>query len=95
MKRRQRKVKMFKAFVMALLIVSTIVSLNVLSNGDRGKYADYDEVYVKHGDTLWDIAREYYGDSIDLREGVYAIIECSALESENIYFGQKLLVPKF
>ncbi len=90
---RKKRIKMIKIMALVLLLVTTLVSVNVLSNGDRGKYAEYTEVYVKPGDTLWDIAAEYYGDEIDLRRGVYAIAECTGIDGGSIYVGQKLLVP--
>lgn len=91
---RKRRIRMMKVMIIVFVIVTTLVSVTALSNGDRGKYANYTEVYVKPGDTLWGIAEEYYGDSVDLRRAVFAISECSSLEGADIYVGQKLLVPE-
>lgn len=85
---------MLKIMVIVFILVTTLVSVTALSNGDRGKYATYTEVYVKPGDTLWGIASEYYGDSVDLRRAVFAIAECTGLDGAEIYVGQKLLVPE-
>ena len=91
---RKRRIKMIKIMVIVFIIVTTLVSVTALSNGDRGKYASFTEVYVKPGDTLWGIASEYYGDSVDLRRAVFAICECTGLDGAEIYFGKKLLVPE-
>ena len=91
---RKRRIKMIKIMVIVFIIVTTLVSVTALSNGDRGKYASFTEVYVKPGDTLWGIASEYYGDSVDLRRAVFAICECTGLDGAKIYVGQKLLVPE-
>lgn len=92
--RRRKKLNFIKITAAVLIIVTALVSVTCLSNGDRGKYAYYTEVYVKPGDTLWEIAAENYGTSVDLRKGVYAIMECSGITSGDIYVGQKLLVPE-
>lgn len=91
---KRKKLSFIKITVAILIIVTVLVSITCLSNGDRGKYAYYTEVYVKPGDTLWEIAAENYGEKIDLRKGVYAIMECSGITSGDIYVGQKLLVPE-
>lgn len=45
---------------------------------------------VKRGDTLWDLAEKYLGSGTRYKEIMYA----SALISDKIYPGQKLLIPK-
>lgn len=92
--KRRKKINLIKITTVILIMVTILVSITCLSNGDRGKYAYYTEVYVKPGDTLWEIAAEHYGESVDLRKGVYAIMECSGINSGDIYAGQKLLVPE-
>lgn len=93
-KRRTRRIRMMKIMIAVLVTVTALVSVTALSNGDRGKYASYTEVYVKPGDTLWEIASEHYGNSVDIRKAVYAICECTGIDGGNIYTGQKLLIPE-
>ena len=87
------KIRMFKIMVIALILVTTILSFSALSSGDKKSYDEYEEVYVRPGDTLWTIAEDFYGDSVDIREAVYAIKECSDIESGMLSVGQKLLLP--
>lgn len=89
-----KKKDIITIFAIAIVLVSTLVSVSVLSNSENGKYGIYEEVYVKPGDTLWSIAEEYYGGSVDLREAVYAIKECSEIKDGCIYSGQLIKLPQ-
>ena len=90
---RQRKIKMFKIMVIAMILVTTVMSFSALSSGDKKSYDEFEVVYVRPGDTLWSIAEEFYGSDMDMREAVYMIKECSEIESSSLTIGQKLLVP--
>ena len=90
---RQRKIKMFKIMVIALILVTTVMSFSALSSGDKKSYDEFEVVYVRPGDTLWSIAEDFYGSDMDMREAVYMIKECSEIESSSLTIGQKLLVP--
>lgn len=93
--RRQMKIKMFKMLVVALVLVTTFLSISSLSSGDKKSYNDYIEYYVAPGDTLWNIAEDFYGDDVDIREAVYIIKECSEIDGGQLSVGQKLLIPLF
>ncbi len=93
--RRQMKIKMFKLFVTALVVVTAFLSVSSLSSGDKKSYNDYVEYYVAPGDTLWNIAEEFYDSDVDIREAVYAIKECSEIKGGQLSIGQKLLLPIF
>lgn len=90
---RQRKIKMFKIMVIAMILVTSVMSFSALSSGDKKSYDEFEVVYVRPGDTLWSIAEEFYGSDMDMREAVYMIKECSEIESSSLTIGQKLLVP--
>lgn len=51
-------------------------------------------VVVKHGDTLWDIARAHTSGDEDVREVLYRIEEGNALKSLHVYPGQVLKVKQ-
>ena len=90
---RKMKIRLFKVMAIALVFVSTVLSFSAFSKSDQLDPDEYEEVYVRPGDTLWSIAEDFYGSDIDLREAVYMIKECSEIESSSLTIGQKLLVP--
>lgn len=90
---RKMKIRLFKISVIALILVTTLLSFSALSSGDKKTYDEFEEVYVRPGDTLWTIAEDFYGNGVDIREAVYAIKECSGIDSGALSVGQKLLVP--
>jgi len=49
-------------------------------------------ISVKPGDTLWEIADKYSGNT-EIREYIYEIKKINGLESATIYAGQKLIIP--
>ena len=89
------KIKMFRMLVAALILVTALLSISSLSSGDKKSYNNFVEYYVAPGDTLWAIAEDFYGDSLDIREAVYMIKECSEISGGQLAIGQKLLLPIF
>lgn len=54
----------------------------------------YDTVYVKPGDTIWQIASNYATDKDDVREVVFEIRRINKLDNNaHVYPGQSLKVP--
>lgn len=54
----------------------------------------YDTVYVKPGDTVWQIASKYTTDKDDVREVVFEIRKINKLDNNaSVYPGQVLKVP--
>ena len=54
----------------------------------------YTEITVSPGDTLWSIARDYYGSRVDKRKAVYEIQNTNHLTGTALYAGQLILLPK-
>ena len=48
---------------------------------------------VQSGDTVWKIAAEEYGSSLDLRAVVYAVREANHLDGASLQPGQVLTLP--
>ena len=55
--------------------------------------ANYREIRVQTGDTLWKIAKAYGDQSMDVREVVYEICRINSVEAGSIYPGQTLRIP--
>lgn len=91
--RRQIKIRLFKVTLLMLVVMTCVLSFSAFSKTDHVEPEDYEEVYVRPGDTLWSIAADYYGTGIDTREAVYEIKKYNDLESGMLSVGQKLLLP--
>jgi nucleoid-associated protein YgaU len=53
----------------------------------------YVEIYIKPGDTLWDLARKFGNSNKDVRKIVFEICEINHLDTLNIYPGQMIKIP--
>lgn len=54
----------------------------------------YDEVIVRQGDDVWNIAKRYVGDKEDIRELISVINKINNLDNNSRVFpGQKLRIP--
>jgi len=54
---------------------------------------EYVEIYIKPGDTLWDLAKKFGNSSKDIRKIVFEICEINHLDTFNIYPGQMIKIP--
>lgn len=91
--KRKMRIRLFKISVVMLVIVSCVFSFSAFSKNEQPDTDNYEEVYVRPGDTLWGIAEEFYGSDIDIREAVYEIKKYNDLDGGMLSVGQKLLVP--
>jgi len=92
MKRRYylKNKKRFAACILsAILIVFTFLHVTSVYGY---KEISYNDVYVKKGDTLWDIA-EKYKQSGDIREYIKEIKKINNLKSDTIFEGDVLIIP--
>jgi len=93
MKRRyylKNKKRFAISILLAILIVFTF--LYVASVYGYKEKISYNSVYVKKGDTLWDIA-EKYKQSGDIRKYIKEIKKINNLESSTIFEGDILKIP--
>ena len=54
---------------------------------------EIDKVIVQNGDTLWNLAKRYYGENTDLREVIYEIRKINNMNNSDIRPGQKIKIP--
>lgn len=83
--------KIIIAFLFSI-IVWTFVST---STSDAYLHTNlYDEVIVRQGDDVWNIAKRYVGDKEDIRELILIINKINNLDNNSRVFpGQKLRIP--
>lgn len=81
----------FSMFLMALTVIMCVLVFAVVVNGadSEGKY---ETVVVKRGETLWDLAKEYRGNT-DIRRYIEKIKEVNGLKESTIYEGDILKMP--
>ena len=79
--------------IIFLLAVSTGLVMKVSSAEGIQKEKLYFEMYIKSGDTLWDLAKKYTPQGKDLRKTIYEISILNGLDSADIYPGQIIKIP--
>ncbi len=96
MKRRYRIKNKYRfiTFVALMVIMASMVMGAVFPvSAAHEQEANYREVKVQTGDTLWNIANVYGDGSRDVREIIYEICEINNVNAGSIYPGQVLKVP--
>ena len=96
MKRRYRIKNKYRfiTFVALMVIMASMVMGAVFPvSAAHQQEANYREVKVQAGDTLWNIARIYGDNNRDVREIIYDICEINNVNAGSIYPGQVLKVP--
>lgn len=85
----------FISFLVAVMLVSAAGFNLLLGTMDvRGETGEtFVTVTVLDGDTLWNIAKEYLGDQMDIRVAVHRIIELNGITAEGLQPGQTLKIP--
>ena len=86
-----------RKFIIALAIVISIISsIFLIATTKTEGYSEitYKEIVVTHGDTLWDIVSETYGNNINIRKKVSLVRKANAMSTSEIMVGQVLLLPE-
>lgn len=81
----------FNIFLMTLTVLLFVLVFTVAANGADSE-DNYETVVVKRGDTLWDFAREYRGDT-DIRQYIEKIKAVNGLKDSTIYEGDIIRLP--
>lgn len=82
----------FLSLLFILLIVS-ISSLMGFYQSESLTQANYMEIQIEQGDTLWNLAKEFGPANQDLRKVVYQICMLNEISDDYIYPGQSILIP--
>lgn len=95
-KEKKKKIK-FNPFKFTKMLCLTLVLLAAMSlffkstaSGFTG--AEYQEVVVRHGDTLWEISKDYCVNE-NIQKVVYEIRKINNMKHSDIYPGQKIKIP--
>lgn len=80
----------FLVTVIALLIFS-ILSMNGAYSA--ASVENYQEYWIKPGDTLWEIAGNHVPEGYDIRKYIYDIKQHNDMETSMIFQGEKIMIP--
>lgn len=92
------KRKLFTALTAAIIVISTIIIINtVTAQGDEiEKEKCYKSIMIEYGDTLWDIAKEYYdSSSYTIPEYIEELKSINSLDCDNIQSGSYIIVSYY
>lgn len=86
--------KRFKTFLFLITFLISLTFFILISTITAYPKEEvmYDYVYIKAGDTLWDIANEYNND-IDIRKFIDIVKKENSLSSAVIYPGDIIKIP--
>ncbi|MEW9123219.1 MAG: LysM peptidoglycan-binding domain-containing protein [Thermotaleaceae bacterium] len=83
-------------FILIIIFVSsTGTFMKVSSAESMEKEKNYFEMYIKPGDTLWDLAKKYTKEGKDIRKTLYEISLLNNLKTSDIYPGQIIKIPLY
>lgn len=92
------KRKLFAALTAAIIVISTIIIINtVTAQGDEiEKEKCYKSIMIEYGDTLWNIAKEYYdSSSYTIPEYIEELKSINSLDCDNIQSGSYIIVSYY
>ena len=97
--RRNRKIAVM-FFSIICIIAAAVICRGFVVNAQKDNsvptYKYYTEIMVQSGDTLWDIAGEYATEEYaDLNEYMDEIRAINSLYSDDICYGDRLIVPYY
>ncbi|MDP4182768.1 MAG: LysM peptidoglycan-binding domain-containing protein [Bacillota bacterium] len=82
-----------KRFFTFLFLIFSIMITFIFADISYGyKEKEYKAIEVRYGDTLWDIANRYKGDS-EIREYLFEIKKINNIDSSNIFPGDIIKIP--
>ena len=97
MRKYRVKSKLRFTFFLTILIVFSIFTIGSFFGFFDASSLDeqsYIVVKVQHGDTLWDLAKQYGPQNEDCRQVIYEICKLNDLTPETLWVGQEILIPE-
>lgn len=80
--------------VLVILFITTFANFLLgFNTASSSTYAEYTQVQVMPGDTLWSIAETYMDDDSDIRKSVYQLCQVNDINASQLQAGMTLLVP--
>lgn len=80
--------------VLVILFITTFANFLLgFNTANSSTYAEYTQVQVMSGDTLWSIAETYMDDDSDIRKSVYQLCQINDINASQLQAGMTLLVP--
>lgn len=87
-KRKMRR-RILAAMLLGMLIIVFLSSFYIKPSA----VTLWREYTILPGDTLWEIARETWGDSVDIRYKIHEIAEENAINPDKLCPGEVILIP--
>ena len=90
--------KLFAALAIIIIAISSIIIITAITaRGDEMKKEKcYKSIMVEYGDTLWDIAKEYYdSSSYTINEYIDELKAMNSLECDKIKSGSYIVVSYY
>jgi hypothetical protein len=81
----------FNIFLVTLALILSVIVFAAAANGADSEDA-YETVTIRRGDTLWDLAEKYCGNS-DIRRYIEKIKAVNGMEDSTIYEGDIIKLP--
>ena len=80
--------------VLAIIIVTTAFNFTLGFNTAVSlTKAEYTDVQILSGDTLWSVAETYMPEEMDTREAVYELCKINDISAAELYAGMTIQVP--
>ena len=80
--------------ILILLIAAVALLITAFSIGIKNAEPScWREYIISSGDTVWSIAREEYGDSVDIRRYTDMIISENGIDAGRLHPGDVILIP--
>lgn len=97
----RRQKRLLLSTFLCLMIVVIFLCFSFIANADSTDkihaYKYYTDITVREGETLWDIAQDYMSKEYDSPKAYIKEVKDinSLLDADQIYSGQRLVVPYY